>query len=133
MGQKLRAASTPEDRVFVWGLRPHYCAYARRLPATRFVNCQFLVGLVPWERSAPDDDTTPYIVPGAWDRLMEDLERERPLFILDASNDRLFGRGAYSPDRFPRLRDFLAEGYQVAGREADATGDSVVIWRRRGP
>ena len=132
VGQKLRAASTSEDRVFVWGIRPHYCAYARRLPATRFVNCMFLVGLVPWERSAPDDDTTPYIVPGAWDRLMEDLERERPLFILDASDDRLFGRGAYAPDRFPRLRDFLAEGYRVVGREADAA-DSVVIWRRRGP
>jgi hypothetical protein len=133
VARQIRAASTPLDAMFVWGIRPHFYAYSERLPATRFVNCMFLTGLVPWERSAPEDDTTPNIVPGAWDRLMEDLEREPPLFILDASDDRLFGHGVYAPERFPRLRDFLATGYREVGREADQSGDSVVIWRRRGP
>ncbi len=127
----IREGSTRHDRIFVWGKRPHVYAYARRVPATRFVTCTFLTGLVPWERAAPDDDTTGWIVPGAWDLLMEDLERERPLFVVDAADDHLFGDGAYAIERFPRLHAFLQAGYAVdfeAGEE-----DRLVVWRRRAP
>jgi len=114
----------------VWGMRPHLYVQAGRVPATRFPTCTFLSGLVPWERIAPEDGTARYVVPGAWDLLMSDLERERPAVVLDASDDRLFGRGAYPPERFPRLLEFLRAHYEVAGRGSGG-GDRVVVWRRR--
>jgi hypothetical protein len=130
VGRTLRETTLPDDRIFVWGMRPHLYVQAARVPATRFPTCTFLSGLVPWERSAPEDDTARYVVPGAWDLLMSDLERERPAVVLDASDDRLFGRGAYAPDRFPRLLAFLHAHYEIAGRGSGG-GDRVVIWRRR--
>ena len=124
----IRGSGGPGDRVFVWGMRPHVTVYADRLPATRFVTCTFLTGLVPWERVAPAEDTTRWIVPGAWDRLAEDLARERPEWIVDASHDHLFGDGAYAPGRFPGLASALARDYT----EALTTGerDRLVVWRR---
>jgi hypothetical protein len=126
----LREHSSASDRLFVWGMRPHVYVYSRRTPATRFVTCTFLTGLVPWERSAPEDDTTPWIVAGAWDLLMEDLEREPPLFIVDASEDHLFGMGAYSPSRFPPLDAFLRERYERVHELGNV--DRMIVWRRLG-
>jgi hypothetical protein len=125
----IRNRSSARDRVFVWGMRPHIYAYSRRVPATRFVTCTFLTGLVPWERSAPEEDTARWIVPGSWESLMADLTAEAPLFVVDASADHLFGSGAYSPDRFPQLRDFLSSGYERVLEAGD--GDRFVVWRRR--
>jgi len=125
----IRERSSADDRIFVWGMRPHIYAYSRRVPATRFVTCTFLSGLVPWERSAPEDDTTPWIVEGAWDLLMKDLENELPLFIVDASEDHLFGMGAYSPSHFPRLDSFLRERYERV--HEIGSGDRMIVWRRR--
>jgi len=125
----VRAHSSPRDRIFVWGMRPHVYVYSRRTPATRFVTCTFLSGLVPWERSAPEDDTSAWIVAGAWDLLMDDLEGELPLFIVDASEDHLFGMGAYSPPHFPRLDSFLRERYERVHEIGGA--DRMIVWRRR--
>jgi hypothetical protein len=130
VGRLLRESTAADDRLFVWGMRPHLYVHAARVPATRFVTGTFLTGLVPWERSAPEDDTSRWVVPGAWDLLMRDLEAERPRFVLDASDDRLFGRGAYPPTKFPQLAAFLVTHYDVAARESGG-GDSVVVWRRR--
>jgi hypothetical protein len=125
----LRSHAGRGDRLFVWGKRPHLYVYSEILPATRFVTCTFLSGLVPWERVAPHEDTTAWIVPGSWDLLLEDLERERPRFVVDASKDHLFGDGAYAIERFPRLKGFLDAGYAIAYETG--TGDRMIVWERR--
>lgn len=127
----VREATSPDERVFVWGMRPHVLVYADRLLATRFTTCTFLTGLVPWERVAPYEDTTPWIVPGAWDRLLEDLAREKPRLIVDASHDHHFGEGAYAPERFPALEALLERDYEPAF--TSGTTDRFVVWRRRRP
>lgn len=124
----VRERSGPGDRVFVWGMRPHVPVYAARLHATRFTTCTFLTGLVPWERMAPYHDTTRWIVPGAWDLLARDLEAERPRFIVDASQDHLFGEGAYAPSKFPVLQAILDRDYE---RVFTSEGrDRFVVWQR---
>jgi hypothetical protein len=127
----VREHSASSDRIFVWGTRPHVAAYALRIPATHFVTCTFLTGLVPWERSAPEEDTSRWIVPGSWELLLSDLEVERPLFIVDASQDHLFGDGAYAPGRFPRLAAILAERYEPVFEAGE--GDRMVVHRRKAP
>jgi hypothetical protein len=130
VASRLRRAARPGDRVFVWGMRPHDAVYSRLVPATRFVIGTFLTGLVPWERVAPHEDTTPWIVPGSWDLLMEDLRRERPRFVVDESRDPHFGGGAYAPEEYPPLARFLAEEYELAFTVGD--GDRVRVWVREG-
>jgi hypothetical protein len=125
----LRENGGPNDRVFIWGMRPHVPVYADRLAATRFVTCTFLTGLVPWERVGSSEDTTRWIVPGAWDLLAHDLDDEKPAFIVDASQDHLFADGAYAPDKFPALRDALARDYERAFTSAGR--DTFVVWKRR--
>ena len=124
----IRDRGAVEDRVFVWGMRPHVAVYADRLAATRFVTCTFLTGLVPWERVGPAEETARWIVPGSWDLLAADLARERPAWIVDASHDHLFGDGAYPPERFAPLASILARDY----RRVLATGerDRLIVWQR---
>lgn len=122
--------NSPEDAtVFVWGMRPHVQVYARRLPATRFVTSTFLAGVVPWERTVPADGTDDWIVPGAWDLFTADMDRDKPLFIVDASNDHMFGEGTHPPERFKPLAEILENHYSEVARFGEI--DSMVIWRRR--
>lgn len=123
----IRGRAASGDRLFVWGMRPHLYAYTRLVPATRFVTCTFLTGLVPWERMPPED-TTRWIVPGSWDLLMADLEDERPRFVVDVSEDPLFGDGGYAVATFPRLDRFLREGYAPAATMGESP--RYVIWER---
>lgn len=125
----VRENGSPDDRVFVWGMRPHVPVYADRLAATRFVTCTFLTGLVPWERVGSSEDTTPWIVPGAWELLARDLDHEKPAFIVDASQDHLFADGAYAIDKFPVLRDAIARDYERVFTSAGR--DTFVVWKRR--
>jgi len=125
----LRDHSNPSDRVFVWGMRPHILVYADRVLATRFTTCTFLTGLVPWERVAPYEDTTPWIVPGAWDLLTKDLNEERPRFIVDASMDHHFGDGAYPPSKFPPLQAILDRDYARVHESGET--DHFVVWERK--
>jgi hypothetical protein len=125
----IRDHSRPDDRVFVWGMRPHILVYADRIQATRFTTSTFLTGLVPWERVAPYEDTTAWIVPGAWDLLTKDLNEERPRFIVDASMDHHFGDGAYPPSKFPGLQAILDRDYERVHESGEI--DRFVVWRRK--
>lgn len=125
----IRERAAPGDRVFVWGMRPHVPAYAGLVPATRFVTSTFLTGLVPWEQIGPAEATRKWIVPGSWDLLMQDLERERPRFIVDASVDHMFGEGAHAVEHYPMLRDYLRDRYEQGLEAGDM--DRLVVWVRR--
>ncbi len=103
--------------------------YADRIQATRFTTSTFLTGLVPWERVAPFEDTTRWIVPGAWDTLVAELSEEKPRFVVDASRDHHFGDGAYAPSRFPALATLLERDYVRVHESGDV--DRFVVWARR--
>jgi hypothetical protein len=125
----VRAHGAVSDTIFVWGMKPHVPVYADRLPATRFVTCTFLTGLVPWERVGSEEDTSRWIVPGAWDLLVSDLERERPEWIVDASYDHMFADGAYRTERFPVLQGILDRGYDRVFETGSR--DRMIVYRRR--
>lgn len=125
----IRAHSPDDAKVFVWGMRPHVQVYARRVAATRFVTSTFLAGLVPWERMVPADGTDDWIVPGAWDLFTADMARDKPLFIVDASNNGMFAHDAHPPARFPPLADILERSYTEVVRFGEI--DTMVIYRRK--
>lgn len=107
----VRARSEPNDRVFVWGYHPDFYLYADRAPASRFIYCSFLTGLVPWLNTAPDQDTSYAIVPGTMETLLQELDHSRPAFVVDTSLAPYRGFAKYPLEKFPRLDAFIAANY----------------------
>jgi 4-amino-4-deoxy-L-arabinose transferase-like glycosyltransferase len=116
--------------LFVWGFAPQLYTESGLAPATRFVVPQAsLTGYVPGNRAvrAGVVDTRALIRAADWDLLMHDLERSRPVFVLDTAPSGLHGWGSYPLQQFPRLDRFVKSSY-----EAVAIVDGVWVWRRRG-
>jgi 4-amino-4-deoxy-L-arabinose transferase-like glycosyltransferase len=107
----VRAHTAPDERIFVWGWNPDIYLYADRKPASRFLYCSFLTGLVPWTNLQPGLDTSYAIVPGTMDTLLREIEERRPTMIIDCSvgPHRQFQK--YPIELYPRLRDLIARHY----------------------
>jgi 4-amino-4-deoxy-L-arabinose transferase-like glycosyltransferase len=116
--------------LFVWGFAPELYVESGLRPATRFVVPQAsLTGYVPGNRAVRSGavDTSSLVRAADWDRLMADLNRSRPTFILDTAPSGPHGWGRYPVEEFPRLDRFVRGGY-----DAVAIVDGVWVWRRHG-
>ncbi len=82
--QLVRRHTGPEERIFVWGYDPELYALGGRQPATRFLYCTFLTGLIPWTNLDPLQDTAYAIVPGAWDQFGADWKKHPPALVADS-------------------------------------------------
>lgn len=109
IGALIREATSPEDRIFVWGYAPELHLFAERLPNTRFVYAVFLTGLVPWTNLDPLKNTDYAIVPGAWDAFWSDFEARRPAIIVDTRSIRGFGK--YPLRKQARLHSIVERDY----------------------
>jgi 4-amino-4-deoxy-L-arabinose transferase-like glycosyltransferase len=108
VAEHLRQVTPPDSEIFVWGFYPIPYVLSDRLPASRFLYCTFITGAnVGGGVSAQERP-----VPGAMDELLEDLERNRPLYIVDTSPGGFFGWGRYPPERYPRLWAFIEAEYR---------------------
>ena len=101
--QWLLGHSSPDDRVFVFGMQPGAYFEARRLPANRFL----WVGPTV-ERMLPREDFT-------LERLVADLAVARPRFIIREENngDRLLGWRVQTEFAKPPVQALLAAYEQV--------------------
>ena len=111
----------------VWGNAPLLLEQAQRPLGCRFVSAHFLTGASPAtaaQRNAALADQQ--IVPGMWDRFVQDLDERRPTFIVDLSPGDIAHWGAFPVDRYPALASRLAKSYVPA-----ASVDGAVIYRRR--
>ncbi len=113
--QAVQQTVQPNEKIWVWGFAPELYVHTQRDCASRFINCNYLVGLVPWVNAAPDIDTTPLIVPGSWEALREDLMREPPSAIIDASASNYQFWGKYPLNGHEALRNFVQQGYVDVG------------------
>lgn len=113
-GEFIKAHTTPDERLFVWGYHPDLYLFADRRPASRFIYGSFLTGLIPWTNVAADRDTAYAIVPGARATLLHELETVRPTFIVDCSvgPNRFWSK--YPLSTFPELQQFITEHYVLA-------------------
>jgi hypothetical protein len=116
----LRAHSSTDDRVFVWGWFPPLYVRSDRCPSTRFVYTHVLSG-----SPSQGAEARGHSVPEGWDMLMHDLEAAPPRYVLDTSH----GDYSYaqSPlEAFPRLWEFVRVRYVM-----DAEVAGVRFYRRR--
>jgi hypothetical protein len=131
VGERLRAdACYGEGPLFVWGFAPEIYVESGLRPASRYVMPQApLTGYVPGNRSIGSGVTSaPSLVrPEHRQRLLSDLRRRQPTFVVDTTPSGLHGWDRYPLADFPELEAFVREGYQPV-----AVQDGVWIWRRRG-
>jgi Dolichyl-phosphate-mannose-protein mannosyltransferase len=127
----LDSHSGPDDRIFVWGWFASLYTLSDRLPGSRFLYCTFLSGLVPWT-NLDDPDTLDRVIPGSWAMLREDLERRRPLYVIDATPGDYSHFAKYPPSAMPQLARLLQEEYDDDGSVALKDGSAYFrLFRRR--
>jgi len=113
----VRQHSLPTDRIFMWGQGTQQTGIyldAERRPASRYIASFPLNGLV---FGLVGIDTHDRIVPGSWEHLQADFQRQMPKFIIDCHEIR---DGQYFKIRdYPYLSDLLATKYRYVLRAKD--------------
>jgi hypothetical protein len=105
--------SNADETIFVWGFFPQIYVFADRKPASRYITCNFLTGMLPFINLAPYIDTSSTIVPGSWEIFMDEIKNKRPIYIVDTSIGNYNYYGKYPIDRFEDLSAFVKENYKV--------------------
>ena len=122
----MKAHSTADDRVFVWGSYPEILVAADRLPAGSLVHSDFVVGR-SGGRNDPDQ-TLRSAVPGALDTMMESLRAHPPQLVLDTSTADDLGYENFPTSVIPEVDQFIRQNYQQV-----TTVDGVTVWQRTPP
>jgi 4-amino-4-deoxy-L-arabinose transferase-like glycosyltransferase len=113
LSQYVREHSAPEDKVFFWGATDYLYAEAQRRPASRYIHTFPLTGYIFGSplRFDPHHDTTDRIRPGAWKTLQEEFCQSPPSYFVDTDPGTIAKK--YPPSRYPFLKRFLAQNYEV--------------------
>ena len=128
VAQYLGEHTEPDARVFVWGNSPEIYLYAHRRMGSRYMSVNYQTGHV-WGTSAndlgghPDRDNVPF---ETWDKLMADLQRNLPEFIVDAAAGKLDKMDDEPISRHPRMAAFVAGHYQL-----EETALGVPLYRKK--
>jgi len=120
----LRSHGRSGDRLFVWGWRPELYTFSRLEPASSFTITSYIIQDARVLRTGQVE-----IHAGRSGRLMRDLDKREPRFIVDASNCSMAmgHRWAYSLDYYPPLRAYLEEHY---ARSAKRDGCDIYVRRQ---
>jgi hypothetical protein len=120
-GAYLRAHTSPDDRIFVWGRGTRIYLDAKRRPASRYIDPFPLTGRI---FGSPEwrVDTRSRILAGAWETIEREFLRRPPAYIVDMEADR---DARYPMGDFPFLRDWVGHGYSPVQRTAEG-----MIYRR---
>jgi hypothetical protein len=119
---RVREASRPAERIFVWGTYPELYWASGRLPATRFVHTGFITGNTGGRRPGsgrPQDG-----IPGAMDLLLQDFASDPPDLVIDTSPARIRNAQHY-PLLETRLGPVILRDYRHVGTVRD-----VALYRR---
>ena len=119
IAQLVRRHTAAADRIFVWGYNPEIYVQSERLPATRFLYCTFLTGMIPWTNLDPLKNTEYAVVPGAWDGFLSDWRQHPPVLVADGRTQRGFMK--YPLERQTRIWPLIERDYAEIEPEATAS------------
>ncbi|MFH1830361.1 MAG: glycosyltransferase family 39 protein [Pseudomonadota bacterium] len=113
VGRYISERSAPDETIYIWGWGNSIYFYAKRYPATRFILSDYLTGRVPGSETAYNlnFDTTFNIVEGSWEWFMSDLEKDKPVYILDTSPANIHDYIKYPIDKYPLLKRYIDNNY----------------------
>jgi len=133
----LKERTGENDRIWVWGWLSSIYVLAERQPASRFVYCSFLSGLVPWV-NLDDDPPLSTEYPGAWDMWEADMAAHPPVYIIDMAVGERHFWSRYGMEHYPRLAKLVADQYtkegefRVQSRADENSAPYFRIYRRNG-
>lgn len=113
IAEYVKKRSQDGDRIFVWGFATPIYYFSDRIPASRFLWCDWMTGRISGTRSARDAffDTTPFITKGSWEMFFEDMRINTPIYFVDTSPGNYHDYGKYPISRYPQLMNWLNERY----------------------
>jgi 4-amino-4-deoxy-L-arabinose transferase-like glycosyltransferase len=123
LAAEVRKLSEKGEKIFVWGRMPELYYFSQRLPASRFITTNFVVGMNTYnynDRAAPNDHA---VGPRLLEWLLNDLAAKRPKLIIDTSPQNFRQYGKYPLAEMALLQDFLQKNYRLA-----KTIDRVAIY-----
>jgi hypothetical protein len=121
------AHTSPQDPIFVWGFKPEIYYASKRPLGSRYLSFVPLTGWTHGMPAALDFSAQSQWVLGR-KLLLEDLERSRPLYIVDMASIHDFGMN-HAMENYPDLREYLHQHYS---RESTySAGDNTAIYYRR--
>ena len=112
---EVQTRTKPGERIFVWGYFSYPYYFGDRLPATRFVVCQYFVPY--WEKKmagATEFDKSEMTArhEKSYGQLLTDLRKYKPELIIDTtdSDDFTYWR-PFGMDDFPEYQQFVLKNY----------------------
>lgn len=111
IAEQVRALTSPDDRVFVWGYFNPIYYQAQRRPATRFINPSPVVGDFDPYHVPVDFDASPYVRHDDADVVVRDLEREHCALIVDTAPSDLHGWSRFPLRLVPSLEQYVKTHY----------------------
>jgi 4-amino-4-deoxy-L-arabinose transferase-like glycosyltransferase len=114
LAMEVQKLSREDDKIFIWGRMPELYYFSQRLPASRFITCNFVVGMNTYNYYAKtaNDKSADYAPMVNW--LLNDLAANRPRLIIDTSPQNFRQYGKYPLAEMAPLRDFVQKNYRLA-------------------
>jgi hypothetical protein len=109
----VKANTTPDEKIFVWGHEPSLFWAADRLPASRVITTGFLTGHTTGRPAG--FDSIDKAVPGLWADVMADLNAHPPTLFLDTQPDDPLDPPDFPMSDYPPIEEFVDGHYQLVG------------------
>jgi len=110
---EVRELSAPADKIFIWGRMPELYYFAQRLPASRFITSNFVVGMTTYnftDTSARYDSSR---MAPMLSLLVDDLVKNRPRLIIDTAPQNFRQFGKYPISDIASLQQFIDKNYRL--------------------
>jgi hypothetical protein len=124
----LRANTSPEDRVFLWGDYSVIYCLADRLPGTRYMRTAPHIGDFDPGQIAPGESVPVFRSERDIAQTLTDLSANRPRVVVDTSTADLHGWSRFPLARVHELEAYVRDGYDLVAQPGGAS-----IYLRRSP
>lgn len=115
----------PQDRIFVWGYFNPVYYFAKRKPASRFINPSPIIGDFDPLHIPEGFDFTPFVNQKDVSILISDLESQKCGLFVDTGPSGLHGWNRFPISRIYELKKYLDEAYTEQARVSGA-----IMYRR---
>jgi hypothetical protein len=114
LAAEVQKLSQEGEKIFIWGRMPELYYFSQRLPASRFITSNFVVGMNTYNYNDRDAQDNNAIGSRKLDWLLRDLAANRPRLIIDTSPQNFRQYGKYPLAEMAPLQDFLQKNYRLA-------------------
>jgi 4-amino-4-deoxy-L-arabinose transferase-like glycosyltransferase len=104
--------TSPGEKIVAWGFAPPVYWYSERLPGTRFFWSDVLTGRVPGLNGNAHYDNEKFVMPETWEMFLGDLDKNKPIYIIDTTPANLHDYRNYPIERYRRLKDYINSRYR---------------------